>query len=114
MTQFDFAREASIAEINIRQIGRSCDRQNRKDYLEAFARRAFTAGAEQMQWQPIETAPEAGEAEQDKILIIGGAWPKPALVHPDGGWWRMRTKEGSAGQPTHWMSISALPTEPKP
>lgn len=61
-----------------------------------------------MDWQPIETAPAANSMGDDRILIIGGAWSIPELVLPDGDWWRMRAREGSKSNPTHWLRVPPL------
>lgn len=60
-------------------------------------------------WQPIETAP--GNDFQGKVLIVGGAWPKPSLVKNDGNWWRfrLRSADGAIGVPTHWQHLPAPP-----
>ncbi len=59
-----------------------------------------------MEWQPIETAPRY---DGTRILITGGVWEQPEIVLADGEWWRMRIKQGSTGQPTHWMPLPPAP-----
>jgi hypothetical protein len=60
-------------------------------------------------WQPIETAPGA-DSDMEKVLVCGGRWTVPEIVHADGEWWRMRAAQGSPAVPTHWMP---LPNPPK-
>ncbi|MEW9855895.1 hypothetical protein [Novosphingobium sp. M1R2S20] len=65
-------------------------------------------------WRPIESAPN--HTHKERILVVGGAWPKPELVLPDGDWWRLRIKQGAKGPPTHWAPLltppAALSAEP--
>ena len=75
-----------------------------------------------MEWQPIETAPKDGMY----ILLTGGTvnygWDYDALVPPIvvGQWsvsaWQFAWFEsgyyGEYEDPTHWLSLDALPTPP--
>jgi len=61
-------------------------------------------------WRPIESAPAATGSDDDHVLVFGAAFPKPAVVQPDGDWWRMRARQGSKAV-THWMP---LPPAPEP
>jgi hypothetical protein len=57
------------------------------------------------EWLPIETAPDNGEI----ILVYGGAFTSPSTVSADGKWWKLRIREGSKTQPTHWMPLPPPP-----
>lgn len=58
-------------------------------------------------WRPIETAPSTG----DHVLVFGGRHVEPEYVRSDGDWWRMRVREGSTQQPTHWRPLPPPPSE---
>jgi hypothetical protein len=59
-------------------------------------------------WQPIDTAPAAMGCGDDQILVVGGPFQKPALVLPDGDWWRMGKAKGRTTF-THWMPLPPAP-----
>ena len=61
------------------------------------------------EWQPIETAPDV-EADLSKRVLTYSPVRGVELRLADGAWWRMRTKEGSTGHPTHWMPLPPPPT----
>jgi hypothetical protein len=63
------------------------------------------------EWHDIETAPPAAEDVQLHVLVTGGVHGREVVsVLADGEWWRMRMREGSKTQPTHWMPLPEPPS----
>lgn len=66
------------------------------------------------EWQPIETAPKAGEF----ILLwwdgrVQEGYCAGAGASRDGGdWWRASASKVCIGRPTHWMPLPAAPHPP--
>jgi len=78
------------------------------------------SGAQDMQWQPIKTAPKDETVllhfpDMGKSSVVRGKWeddrfsnnPKPYWTHDNIRIWGVR--ETRANPPTHWMPLPAAP-----
>lgn len=73
---------------------------------------AILSSAAGQEWRDINSAPSYSRPE-DRVWVIGGRYTKPAIVVPDGEYWRA-TRGELKFLPTHWAPCNPPPLPAPP